>query len=160
MKFIFSATGIVSFEGKGASKEYREEWERALVGRRARGGWGMGAQSSMKMVRERTDDGRRDSRLGCSQGLGDVRLGRINCPQISKWSFFPFTSFVYYKSNICLFQTILIITEVNNLPPSSCSPEITAASILPEFFLCVTHNILNKNQILILLKLAFSTILY
>lgn len=31
VKFIFS--GIVSFEGKGASKGYREEWERALVGR-------------------------------------------------------------------------------------------------------------------------------
>lgn len=70
----------------------------------------MGAQSRSRIVWERTDDGRGDSRLGCSQGLGDVRLGGINCPQISKWSFFSFTSFVYYQSNICLFKTILIIT--------------------------------------------------
>lgn len=47
----------------------------------------MGAQSRTRMVWERTDDAQGGLHLGCSQGLGDARLGGINCPQISKWRF-------------------------------------------------------------------------
>lgn len=51
---------------------------------RSQGLRGTGVQSSMGTVWERTNDGQGDSRLGCSQGRGDVRLGGINCPQTSK----------------------------------------------------------------------------
>lgn len=57
------------------------------------------------MVWERTHDGQGGSRLGCSQGLRDERLGGINCPQISKWSFF----FLFFLVFLVAFHLLFMI---------------------------------------------------
>lgn len=55
---VYSECGANWLPWGGVSRGYGKEWERAVVGRRlSRGwGWGMGAQSRMGMVWERTDD--------------------------------------------------------------------------------------------------------